>query len=255
MRIMSRAWRLAAIVAAGLIVTDGALLAADAPVVHVTATVGQQAVRLEAQANGPFQYTSYRASKSLYVLDLSGVSAADSGARVVPSELVKGYREVAYSVGQKPMVRLEVLLAEGIQPRVERTTADELTLLVSRSDDPAAENPVAAVKPVSAVSPAANVEPSSPASIRQVLLSQRGKATEVSIVGTGSLSYRTLRLRNPDRLVLDFESAHLRTSIKHIPSNLDPVRDVRVAQFTPQVSRVVIDLREAASYNIARNGD
>ncbi|HTU32485.1 MAG TPA: type IV pilus secretin PilQ [Candidatus Acidoferrum sp.] len=256
MRIMSRAWRLAAIVAAGLIVTDGALLAGDAPVVHVTAAVGQQAVRLEAQANGPFQYTSYRASKSLYVLDLSGVSAADGGAaRVIPSELVKGYREVGYSVGEKPMVRLEVLLAEGLQPRVERTNADDLTLLVSRVDDSAAAATAAPVlKPASAVAPAVNVENTPTPSIRQVLLSQKGTATEVSIVGSGSLTYHTMNLHNPDRLVLDFQSARLRTSVKHIPSNLDPVRDVRVAQFTPEISRVVIDLREAASYNITRNG-
>lgn len=255
MRIMSRAWRLAAIVAAGLIVTGGTLLAGDAPVVHVTAAVGQQAVRLEAQADGPFQYTSYRASKSLYVLDLSGVSAADGGARVVPSELVKGYREVAYSVGNKPMVRLEVLLAEGLQPRVERTNADDLTLEVSRVDDSASPATTAtALKPASVVAPTANVEAAAVPSIRQVLLSQKGDATEVNIVGSGSLTYHTMSLHNPDRLVLDFQSARLRTSVKHIPSNLDPVRDVRVAQFTPEVSRVVIDLREAASYNITRNG-
>lgn len=256
MRIMSRAWRLAAIVAAGLIITDGALLAGDAPVVHVTAAVGQQAVRLEAQANGPFQYTSYRASKSLYVLDLSGVSAADGGAaRVVPSELVKGYREVGYSVGDKPMVRLEVLLAEGLQPRVERTNADELSLSVSRSDDAAAPATAApALKPASAVVSTANVQTVPAPSIRQVLLSQKGNATEVSIVGSSSLTYHTMTLHNPDRLVLDFQSARLRTTIKHIPSNLDPVRDVRVAQFTPEISRVVIDLREAASYNITKNG-
>ncbi|MGH9734584.1 MAG: type IV pilus secretin PilQ [Candidatus Acidiferrales bacterium] len=256
MRIMSRAWRLAAIVAAGLIITDGALLAGDAPVVHVTAAVGQQAVRLEAQANGPFQYTSYRASKSLYVLDLSGVSAADGGAaRVVPSELVKGYREVGYSVGDKPMVRLEVLLAEGLQPRVERTNADELSLSVSRVDTaPSATTAAPVLKPASAVASTANVEPVTAPSIRQVLLAQKGNATEVSIVGSASLTYHTMSLHNPDRLVLDFQAARLRTSVKHIPSNLDPVRDVRVAQFTPEVSRVVIDLREAASYNITKNG-
>ena len=252
MRIMSRAWRLAAVVAAGLIITDGALLAGDAPVVHVKATVGQQSVQLEAQASGPFQYSSYRASKSLYVLDLSGVSAADAaGARVVPSDLVKGYREVTYSVGQTPMVRLEVLLAQGSEPRLERTDSRNLTLVVSRGADSASP---AAIQPVSAVSPAA-VQNSGPRSIRQVLLSQKGAATEVNIVGSGSLNYRTMRLQNPDRLVLDFESSRLRTPRTHIASNLDPVREIRAAQFSPQVARVVIDLREPASYTVSRNGD
>ncbi len=77
MRIMWRGWGLTALFAASLILTNGALPANDAPVVHVKAVVKDGAVRLEAQANAPFEYTTYRPSESLYVLDLTGVSAAD----------------------------------------------------------------------------------------------------------------------------------------------------------------------------------
>ena len=257
MRIMRRAWRLAAVVAVGLIVTDGALLAGESPVVHVKATVEHGAVRLEAQASGPFEYTTYRPSASLYVLDLSGVSAADPvGARVVPSDLIKGYREIAYSVGQRPMVRLEILLSQGLVPQVQRTDSSDLTLLVARTPDSAQAagasallKPVAA-EPVEAVTTAGAVQ-----KIQQVLLSEKGDATQVHIVGSGALAYHTMRLHNPDRLVLDFESSHLRTSSRHIASNLDPVREIRLAQFKPDVSRVVIDLRESATYDITSSGN
>src|SRR6202041_2722048 len=132
MRIMRRAWGLTAVVAAALMLTSGSLSASDAPVVHVKAVVKDGAVSLEAQANGPFEYTTYRPSESLYVLDLSGVSAGDStGARVVPSEFVKSYRLTSYSAGQKPMVRLEILLRPGVEPRLQRTDNHELMLLVS----------------------------------------------------------------------------------------------------------------------------
>ena len=77
MRILSRALGLSALLAAGLILTNGALRAADAPVVHVKAEVKDGAVRLQADANAPFEYTTYRPSESLYVLDLTGVSAGD----------------------------------------------------------------------------------------------------------------------------------------------------------------------------------
>jgi len=50
-----------------------------------------------------------------------------------------------------------------------------------------------------------------------------------------------MKLQNPDRLVLDFAGAHLRTSEKQIASNLEPVREIRLAQFSPEVSRIVID--------------
>src|SRR5271170_8423195 len=128
MRIMRRAWGLTAVVAAALMLTSGSLFAGDAPVVHVKAVVKDGAVSLEAQANGPFEYTTYRPSESLYVLDLSGVSAAEpAGARMVASDLVKSYRMLTYSAGQKPVVRLEILLSQGVEPRLERQDSQELT--------------------------------------------------------------------------------------------------------------------------------
>ena len=54
--------------------------------------------------------------------------------------------------------------------------------------------------------------------------------------------------------MLDFAGSHLSTTEKQIASNLDPVREIRLAQFTPEVSRVVIDLREPARYSIKGEG-
>src|SRR6202142_1399156 len=139
MRIMWRAWGLTAPVGGSLVLTNGGLPAAKQPVGHVKAVVKDGSVRLEAQASGPFEYTPYRPSASLFVLDLSGVSAADpAGARVVSSDLGKSYRELTYDAGKKPVVRLEVLLSEGVEPRLERNGADDLTVLVSRTANPAA---------------------------------------------------------------------------------------------------------------------
>jgi type IV pilus assembly protein PilQ len=269
MRIMRRAWGLTAFVAAALMLTNGALSASDAPVVHVKAVVKDGAVTLDAQANGPFEYTTYRPSESLYVLDLSGVSAGDtSGARVVPSELVKSYRLTTYSAGQKPVVRLEILLRPGITPRLARNGNQELTLFVSANgnadasvepvaitDAPAAKPAPATLKPIAA-KPSENKAPSADfQNIEQVNLAQVGAQTEVNVVGNAKLTYHVSRLHNPDRIVLDFSGAHLKTSEKHIASNLDPVKEIRLAQFTPEVSRIVIDLRTPARYNVNASGN
>jgi type IV pilus secretin PilQ/predicted competence protein len=257
MRILRRAWGLSALLAAGLILTNGALRAADAPVVHVKAEVKDGTVRLQADANAPFEYTTYRPSESLYVLDLSGVSAGDpAGARVVASDLVKSYRLITYASGAKPVVRLEILLAQGIEPKLERQGTQDLTLLVAR-DAIAAKSAAAApgkavLVPASAKS--ANLAPTPHPAIRQVHLQQNGTSTEVSITGSGPLTYKSIHLQNPDRLVLDFNGSHLTTTEKQIASNLDPVREIRLAQFTPDVSRVVIDLRQPARYNITGEG-
>ncbi|HXW55957.1 MAG TPA: type IV pilus secretin PilQ [Candidatus Cybelea sp.] len=254
MRMIWRAWGLAALVAACLVAGNGAALANDAPAVHVKAVPADGLVRLEAEASGPFDFTGYRASESLYVLDLSGVTAADPATeRVVSSELVKGYREQPYTVGQKPMVRLEVLLAAGVEPKLDRPDAEHLVLVVSR--DRNSVPPAAALKPVVATSRDHATDGRDWPVIQQVMLSQHGDRTEVNVLASGALKYRSTLLENPARLVLDFESAHLRTSVRHIPSNLDPIRQIRLAQFTPEISRVVIDLREIAQYNITANGD
>jgi type IV pilus secretin PilQ/predicted competence protein len=266
MRIMRRAWGLTAVVAAALMLTSGSLLAGDAPVVHVKAVVKDGAVSLEAQANGPFEYTTYRPSESLYVLDLSGVSAGDSaGARVVPSELVKSYRLTTYSAGQKPVVRLEILLRPGVEPRLQRNDNHELMLSVSANGNADASAkpvaittppaPQASVKPASVKSSEATATPSGIESIKQVTLAQNGDQTEVNVVGSGKLNYHVTRLQNPDRIVIDFTGAHLTTSEKNIASNLDPVREIRLGQFTPEVSRVVIDLREPAHFNVNATGN
>jgi type IV pilus assembly protein PilQ len=252
---MRRALGLTALVAAALILTSGALRASDGPVVHVKAVVKNGTVTLEAEANGPFEYTTYRPSESLYVLDLSGVSAADpAGARMVASDLVKSYRTLTYTAGKKPVVRLEILLSQGVEPRLERKDPQQLTLLVSRTNDSAGKTaltgPAPAVTPISVRTSETKTPGTTTQAIREVKLAQNGDSTDVNVVGTGKLTYHAIRLQNPDRLVLDFAGAQLRTTEKQIASNLDPVREIRLAQFSPQVSRVVIDLRQASPYNI-----
>jgi type IV pilus assembly protein PilQ len=256
---MWRGWGLGALIAAGLVLSNGTPAAAgNAPVVHVKAEVKDGAVSLQAEANGPFEYTTYRPSASLYVLDLTGVSAGDQvGARVVPSDLVKSYRVSSYMTGDKPVVRVEILTAQGVEPQLERKDLQDLTLLVSRASSTASSTVAAApaIAPVTA-RPADSSRPSegSPA-IRQIHLTQDAGRTQVNISGSGALTYHAMRLHNPDRLVLDFAGARLKTSETHLASNLDPVREIRVAQFTPETSRVVIDLRQPADYHIAQDGD
>ncbi|MGD0965997.1 MAG: type IV pilus secretin PilQ [Candidatus Acidiferrales bacterium] len=261
---IGRAWGLGALVVLGLILSNGTLSANDGAAVRVKAQASDGMVRLEVKADVPFEYTTYRASESLYVIDLAGVSAGDAaGVRVVPSDLLKSYRLSAYTAGGKPVVRLEVLLNSGVQPKLERTDAQDLDILVSR--DASAEAGAVTHPVIPAEKPAAipvaiktaegkSAEPSF-GSIQQVNLAENGDQTNVNVLGSGPLNYRASHLQNPDRIVLDFSGSSLNTSVRHIASNLDPVREIRLAQFTPEISRVVIDLRQPARYNINTAGN
>ena len=112
----------------------------------------------------------------------------------MPSELVKSYRVTTYTAGQKPVVRLEILVRPGVQPRLERNGNQELSLFVSANGNadasvvPSAASPVAkqapaSVKPISAKASETNAPASNLEAIEQVSLAQNGEQTEVNEIG------------------------------------------------------------------------
>lgn len=252
MRITWRVWGLGALITSGLLLSNGSLRAGQAPVVRVKVVTASGATRLEAQATGAFEYSTYQPSGQLYVLDLSGVSSADpAGTKVVNSPLVKSYRVLSYSTGDRPNVRLEMLLAPGSSVNLERPDSQEVALVVSPAADSRNLLKSAHIASVAAVESANPTEVGAIDSIRQVNLTEDKGTATVNISGSGKLTYRSMRLRHPERLVLDFAGSRLRTSENRIASKLEPVADIRMAQFRPDVSRVVIDLRDAkVSYHI-----
>jgi len=74
----------------------------------------------------------------------------------------------------------------------------------------------------------------------------------VRVTGDGLLSYRAFPLSDPDRLVLDFSGAVVQTEPRQVASDLEPVVGVRLGQFSPDVARVVIDLKKKLPYTLSQ---
>jgi type IV pilus assembly protein PilQ len=91
-------------------------------------------------------------------------------------------------------------------------------------------------------------------SISGVEVAYTGQHTTVRISGTGELRYRTSRLQNPARLVLDFEDTSLAVSRYTVPSEYLPVRAVRLGQSKPGQSRVVVDLAQFVPFSVHPDG-
>lgn len=94
-----------------------------------------------------------------------------------------------------------------------------------------------------------------PAVISSVAITQDPQRAAVRVEGAGRLEVHAVRIQNPERLVLDFAGARMGVQKSSIPGVSAPVRSVRMAQFRPDVARVVIDLTGAAPYQIAHEGD
>jgi len=89
-----------------------------------------------------------------------------------------------------------------------------------------------------------------PASIRKIAVSHGPSGLEVAIHGVTSA--KAMKLTGPDRIVLDFANAVPATNTKNIMVNSAELKDIRVGQFQndPPVTRVVLDMKSAAEYEL-----
>ena len=78
--------------------------------------------------------------------------------------------------------------------------------------------------------------------------------TRVAIESLNPISNDQMILKNPDRLVLDLHDIELNDELKNLSTKIlssDPnIKQIRVAKFNNQVSRVVIELRAESKINI-----
>jgi len=79
----------------------------------------------------------------------------------------------------------------------------------------------------------------------------------IDISSTKPVSPTTQTLGNPDRVVFDFPGVALQRKNQRIAINQGPVEDVRASDFsaTPQVARVVVDLRQPVKYETRQSGN
>jgi N-acetylmuramoyl-L-alanine amidase len=74
--------------------------------------------------------------------------------------------------------------------------------------------------------------------------------TRIVIALTGEAKFETQRLSNPDRIVLDLPDTHLSRALAGMkfPVETGFLRSVRVGQFKPNVTRVVLDVEKVENY-------
>ncbi len=93
-------------------------------------------------------------------------------------------------------------------------------------------------------------------SVSQVEVARSGQQTTVRVStrgGAGEVVYRTERLSNPPRVVVDVASARLAAGTQ-VASQYEPVRAVRMSQFEPTTVRVVIDLVRPTGFYVEQQG-
>jgi N-acetylmuramoyl-L-alanine amidase len=75
--------------------------------------------------------------------------------------------------------------------------------------------------------------------------------TRVVIAARGPFQYTTLRLSHPDRIVFDLPNTYLSRDLlkKSVPINGVFLREIRAGQFKPNVTRIVLDVKDINDFS------
>ncbi len=250
---------------------------------------GEGSTRLVLESTGPIAYTTYSPDPLTLVVDITDVDASKLPARInVGTPEVESVRvtNLARADGRN-LARIEVRLASLVPYRPVSRDGKGLVLVFERptTADPASTSAsaashrsAAAAPEVPALAPAATEAQQPAAAPLEVVaapVSGAGsgpRATSIlgvsrdesagllafTVKADGRLQYRDFLLPSPDRLVLDFADVVARSSVRTLVVGEDPVRKVRLGQFSatePKVARLVLDLAHKAPYRIIDGAD
>jgi type IV pilus secretin PilQ/predicted competence protein len=258
-------------------------LAAWAPAQEATPTTitdirqesTDRSTRLVVECTGPLAYTYYSPDPLTLVIDIPEVDASQIPARInVGTREVESLRVTSLARADgRNLARVEVRLASLVPYQVfskdkalnlvfERPAS--LVAAAEPAPAPAAAAPappVAAAAALPAPEPAAASAPAKGPRASRIVAVSRDEIDGLlafTVKADGRLSYRDFMLPNPDRLVVDFADVTARASVRTIEVGQNPVRKVRLGQFSaesPKVARLVLDLSGRAPYRIIDGTD
>ena len=225
--------------------------AAGSQLTDVSVATQGATTTLVLQANGPYTHTEYRPTDTMYLVDLTGVSAGklEGLSKSIQSAGVASYRVATYKgTGGAEVTRVEITLAPGAKATVSEEhgqlavhVANE-TATATHATTPVVSAPVVAGRTVK---------------VEHVSVVRGKDGLQVDILANGPLAPKAMLLTGPDRLVVDLPNAIPGTRPRDIAVNNDQLKTVRMAQFEekPPVTRVVLDLTAATQYELVPAGN
>jgi type IV pilus assembly protein PilQ len=204
-------------------------------------------------ASGAFTHTEYRPADNLMLVDLAGISMPRPDPRVhaVFAPGIRSYRVSPYrSSSGGEVVRVELTLVPGAKASVNDVDGG-LEVRVTGA---------AAVVPSKRDIEAASHLPSRHAAVTRVhniSVVRADGGLNVEITGNGPMTASTMKLKSPDRLVVDIPNALLEGRPREISVNSNDIRGVRAARYqdAPPATRVVVDLATMRDFEVVPQGN
>ncbi len=234
-----------------LLVLSTIAAAAGSQLTDVSVATQGATTTLVLQANGPYTHTEYRPTDTIYLVDLTGVSAGklEGLSKSVQSTGVAAYHVATYTgTGGAAVTRVEITLAPGAKATVSEEHGQlavhvaNATATATHATTPVVSAPVVAGRTVK---------------VERVSVVRGKDGLQVDILANGPLAPKAMLLTGPDRLVVDLPNAIPGTRSRDIAVNNDQLKTVRMARFEakPPVTRVVLDLTAATQYDLVPSGN
>jgi type IV pilus assembly protein PilQ len=164
---------------------------------------------------------------------------------------VRSYRILGYrSASGSETTRIEVSLLPGAKVDVgEISGGVELRVTGAPVAAPSKEEVASITDTLSGSGPVSHV--------RNVSVARGPQGLNVEISGSGPLTAKTMKLKGPDRLVVDIPNSVLEGRSREIAVNSNDVKAVRIAhhQDVPPVTRVVVDLNGSRDFDVVPTGN
>jgi type IV pilus secretin PilQ/predicted competence protein len=187
------------------------------------------------------------------IIAITADEITDMGSRLtrVSIRLAKPMSLQAAATGNMVTIALPMVAEKKEEPKPVEAPLT-VAVIPAQQTDMLAETIKPATEP--AVS-AASLNLPKARTLKKVETSGAPSALEVQLDADGEIHYKTFKLQNPSRIVIDLNGIRARLAKKTIEVNDPVVKRVRVAQFTPDVTRVVLDVDGKPDYKIVASGD
>jgi type IV pilus assembly protein PilQ len=229
--------------------------------------------RLVLRTSGSPVYTSYSKTADTFIVDLTG--AAKSATLAIPATLPSTVNSISADEVTEMGSRFTRVTLKLGQPVTPQAAADgnSIVITVPVMAATVVETPLAAVTPSIEQKPAevvpepvkAVVEPvvvaeslstqARATTLRKIETTGSGSALDVQLATDGEVTYKAFKLEKPARVVVDLDGVKNAISKNTIAVGDALVSRVRVSQFSPAVTRVVIDLAGNSPYHVTKSGD
>jgi type IV pilus assembly protein PilQ len=246
--------------------------------------------RLLLRTSGTPVYTSYSPAPARFVVDLT--ATAKDASLTIPSTLPPTVSSISVDEVTEMGTRLTRVTVNLTQPATPQAVAADNLLAISLPAPMAthvADEALPAVVPVIPPSAQASAAPvssepeaqkvpdpvivsepiraettksasattaggSKAKSLKSITTTTNAGQLEVSLNGDGELAYKAFKLENPTRVVLDLTGVKNKVTKTNVTTGDPNITRVRVSQFAPDITRVVLDLSQKGDYHVVADG-